>query len=62
MIYSPGYIAPKDYPNLVSQIDNMPTVLQLSYQSKFFGQDVLQQDYKPRALISPRPRKSRIIF
>jgi phosphoglycerol transferase MdoB-like AlkP superfamily enzyme len=54
MIYSPGYIAPKHYPNLVSQIDNMPTVLQLSYQSKFFGQDVLQQDYKPRALISTK--------
>jgi phosphoglycerol transferase MdoB-like AlkP superfamily enzyme len=51
MIYSPGYIAPKHYPNLVSQIDIMPPFwfTQLSYQSKFFGQDVLQQGYKPRA-------------
>jgi phosphoglycerol transferase MdoB-like AlkP superfamily enzyme len=39
----------------MSQIDIMPTVfglLNFSYQSKFFGQDVLQADYKPRALIA----------
>ncbi|MBE0390848.1 LTA synthase family protein [Flavobacterium sp. PL002] len=55
MIYSPGFIAPQHYTNLVSQIDLMPTVfgiLNFNYQSKFFGQDVLKADYKPRALIA----------
>ena len=39
----------------MSQIDIMPTVfglLNFNYQSKFFGQDVLKPDYKPRALIA----------
>lgn len=55
MVYSPGFITPKKYTNLMSQIDVMPTLfglLDFSYQSKFFGQDVLQPDYKPRALIA----------
>ncbi len=55
MVYSPGFIAPKHYSNLMSQIDVMPTVfglLNFNYQSKFFGQDVLKSDYKPRALIA----------
>jgi phosphoglycerol transferase MdoB-like AlkP superfamily enzyme len=40
---------------LMSQIDVMPTALGLlnfNYQSKFYGQDVLKADYKPRALIA----------
>ena len=55
MIYSPGFIVPKHYTNLMSQIDVMPTVfglLNFNYQSKFFGQDVMKSDYKPRALIA----------
>ena len=55
MIYSPGFIQPQQYNKLMSQIDIMPTVfglLNFSYQSKFFGQDVLKADYKPRALIA----------
>ena len=55
MIYSPGFIAPKRYTNLMSQIDVMPTLfglLNFNYQSKFYGQDVLKSDYKPRALIA----------
>jgi phosphoglycerol transferase MdoB-like AlkP superfamily enzyme len=55
LVYSPGFIAPKKYNQLMSQIDVMPTVLGLlnfNYQSKFYGQDVLQSDYKPRALIA----------
>jgi phosphoglycerol transferase MdoB-like AlkP superfamily enzyme len=55
MIYSPGFIQPQRYTNLVSQIDIMPTVfglLNFNYQSKFFGQDVLKAEYKPRALIA----------
>ncbi len=55
MIYSPGFIQPQHYTKLMSQIDLMPTALGLlhfNYQSKFFGQDVLKADYKPRALIA----------
>lgn len=55
MIYSPGFIEPKVYTNLMSQIDVMPTamgLLNFNYKSKFYGQDVLKQDYKPRALIA----------
>ncbi len=55
MIYSPGFIAPVQYTNLMSQIDVMPTLfglLNFDYQSKFYGQDVLKPDYKPRALIA----------
>lgn len=55
MIYSPGFVAPQYYNNLMSQIDVMPTVLGLlnfNYQSKFYGQDVLKFDYRPRALIA----------
>ena len=39
----------------MSQIDIMPTLfglLNFKYTSKFYGQDVLKTDYKPRALIA----------
>jgi len=39
----------------MSQIDVMPTLfglLNFNYQSKFYGQDVLKENYKPRALIA----------
>jgi phosphoglycerol transferase MdoB-like AlkP superfamily enzyme len=55
MIYSPGFIQPQKYTNVMSQIDVMPTLfglLNFNYQSKFYGQDVLKADYKPRALIA----------
>ena len=55
LVYSPGFIAPQKYTQLMSQIDIMPTVMGLlnfNYHSKFYGQDVLQSDYKPRALIA----------
>ncbi|MBA0883843.1 LTA synthase family protein [Flavobacterium undicola] len=55
MIYAPGFVKPQHYTQLMSQIDIMPTALGLlnfNYQSKFFGQDVLKADYKPRALIA----------
>ncbi|MBP6180981.1 alkaline phosphatase family protein [Flavobacterium sp.] len=55
MIYAPGYVQPKHYTNLMSQIDIMPTLfglLNFNYQSKFYGQDVLKTNYKPRALIA----------
>lgn len=55
IIYSPGFIKPKHYTQLMSQIDVMPTLfglLNFTYDSKFYGQDVLKKDYKPRALIA----------
>jgi phosphoglycerol transferase MdoB-like AlkP superfamily enzyme len=55
MIYSPGFVQPQKYTNVMSQIDVMPTLfglLHFNYQSKFYGQDVLKSDYKPRALIA----------
>ncbi len=54
MIFDPT-AAPKNCNYLMSQIDIMPTamgLLNFSYQSKFYGQDVLKPDYKPRALIA----------
>ena len=53
-IYSPGIKAEK-YHQLMSQIDLMPTLfglLHFNYESKFYGQDVLKSDYKPRAFIA----------
>jgi phosphoglycerol transferase MdoB-like AlkP superfamily enzyme len=44
IIYAPAIVKPRRYDGLCSQIDLVPTVLGLmhmSYQSKFFGQDVL---------------------
>jgi phosphoglycerol transferase MdoB-like AlkP superfamily enzyme len=55
LVYSPGFIAPQKYTQLMSQIDVMPTLMGLlnfNYESKFYGQDVLKADYKPRALIA----------
>jgi phosphoglycerol transferase MdoB-like AlkP superfamily enzyme len=54
-IYAPGFIQPQKIDKLVSQIDVMPTVLGIlnfNYTSKFFGQNVLQKNYKPRAFIA----------
>ena len=54
MIYDPN-IKGEHFDKLMSQIDVMPTlfgILNFHYQSKFFGQDVLRKDYKPRALIA----------
>ena len=55
IIYAPGFIAPSRFTTLMSQIDVMPTLfglLNFSYDSKFYGQDVFQPNYKPRALIA----------
>ena len=55
MIFDPTAGTPKHYTQLMSQIDLMPTLfgmLHFKYESKFFGQDVLQPDYKPRAFIA----------
>ena len=54
-IYAPGFVHPMKINKLSSQIDIMPTVfglLHLSYRSKFYGRDVLQSGYVPRALVA----------
>ena len=53
LIYAPGFIKPSVNKVLMSQIDIMPTVfglLNMSYSSRFFGQNVLSPSYHPRAL------------
>jgi phosphoglycerol transferase MdoB-like AlkP superfamily enzyme len=55
MIYAPGFISAKEDTILMSQIDIMPTLfglLNFSYQSKFYGQDIFSSEYKPRAFIA----------
>jgi phosphoglycerol transferase MdoB-like AlkP superfamily enzyme len=55
LIFSPELVAPQHYTHLMSQIDVMPTLfglLHFSFSSKFYGQNVLDKNYKPRALIA----------
>ncbi len=55
MIFSPNFIKPQEFNTLMSQIDVMPTLfglLKMNYFSKFYGQNVLDADYKPRAFIA----------
>lgn len=55
MIFSPNFIKPQEFNRLMSQIDVMPTLfglLKMNYFSKFYGQNVLDADYKPRAFIA----------
>lgn len=55
MVYAPGFITPKHVPTLMSQIDLMPTImgiLQFSYESKFYGQDIFSPNYHPRAFVA----------
>lgn len=54
LIYAPD-LKPEKCTKLMSQIDLMPTLfglLNFDYQSKFFGRDVLNPDYQPRAFIA----------
>ena len=54
IIYAPKLIKPQTIKKVSSQIDLAPTMLSLlnwSYKSKFYGQDVLSKEFKPRALI-----------
>lgn len=55
MIYAPGFVKPGEFNGLMSQIDVMPTLfgmLNFSYNSKFYGQDVFSSAYQPRAFIA----------
>ena len=52
IIYAPNFIEPQKVDKVVSQIDIMPTLLGLlnfSYESKFYGQNALSDDFIPRA-------------
>ncbi len=54
-IYAPNHLQPGENDKLTSQIDIAPTLLGLlnfSYQSIFFGQDIFRNDFQPRALIA----------
>ena len=55
LIYAPGFIEPARVEKLCSQIDVMPTLFSLlgmSYESKFYGQDVLSPDFRERAFMA----------
>lgn len=56
LIYAPKHIAPRIIDTVASQIDVPPTILALlnfSYPSRFFGQDILTEGQKhPRALMA----------
>jgi phosphoglycerol transferase MdoB-like AlkP superfamily enzyme len=52
--FSPAHIAPGEIDKLCSQIDVAPTLLallKLPYETHFFGADILNQQFQPRALI-----------
>lgn len=54
-IYAPKYIAPEEIGRLSSQIDLAPTLLSLlsfSYDSFFFGENILAPGFKERAFIA----------
>ena len=55
MIFSEGFIAPRQFNQLMSQIDIMPTLfglLNFKYQSKFLGQDVFSGSFQPKAYVA----------
>jgi phosphoglycerol transferase MdoB-like AlkP superfamily enzyme len=53
--FSPGRIAPGENDRRCSQIDIAPTVLaflNIGYESRFFGMNIITPDFRPRALIA----------
>ena len=54
LVYAPKLIKPQEISKVSSQIDLAPTLFSLmnwSYKSKFYGKDILSDDFKERALI-----------
>ncbi len=54
IIYAPKLIIPQVVNKVASQIDLAPTLFALMhwrYRSKFYGNDILSDDFRPRALI-----------
>ena len=55
IVYSPSFIKPQRVEKLCSQIDLMPSVFSLlhfSYDSKFYGQNILAPEYNQRAFMA----------
>lgn len=55
MIYSPKLLSPQTIDYITSQIDIMPTLLNLlgiGYDSTFYGQNALDPSYNPRAFLA----------
>ena len=55
LIYAPGRIEPASVTRFASQIDLMPTLfalLGMSYDSYFYGRDILADDFRERAFIA----------
>ena len=55
IIYSPGFIGPRRIAKTCSQIDLVPTLLSLlhwSYDSEFYGRDILAEDFRERAFMA----------
>ncbi|MFZ2631273.1 MAG: LTA synthase family protein, partial [Desulfosalsimonadaceae bacterium] len=54
LVYAPKYIAPSEVGKIASQIDLAPTLLSLldfRYESRFFGRNILTDDFVERSLI-----------
>jgi len=54
IIYAPSFIKPQVVSKLSSQIDTMPTIFSLlgfNYKAKFYGNDILNANFKERAFI-----------
>ncbi|HUH42376.1 MAG TPA: LTA synthase family protein [Sulfurimonas sp.] len=54
IVYAPEIIKPQVIDKLSSQIDVMPTLFSMlnwSYKSKFYGRDILEESFEPRALV-----------
>jgi len=55
LIYSPGFVEPGYVDKVCSQIDIMPTLLKMlhfSYESGFYGSDILDPGFKERAFMA----------
>ncbi len=54
IVYAPQLVQAENITKVSSQMDIAPTLFSLmhwSYKSKFYGKDILSDDFKPRALI-----------
>ena len=55
IIYSPGFVEPSRVEKTCSQIDLVPTLFSLlhwSYDSAFYGRDILAEDFRERAFMA----------
>ena len=55
IMYAPSILKAQTIDKLSSQVDLMPTLFSImnwSYKSKFYGDDILSRNFKPRAFIS----------